>query len=123
MIVKHFNKTIYKVAFFIVVLLLMFSPVLPDKLKELFVFLQLTDKMEHFIAFFLLSLLLNRASSTIHHRIRNVLALLAFGIFIEIIQYFIPERDADFFDFIADAMGIAAFQFIFSVYLYFTQRK
>lgn len=118
----HLNKRIYKVAFFALVFVLMITPVLPDKFESMMSFLRLNDKMQHFIVFFILSFLLNRASSTIHHRIRNVLALLAFGIFIEIMQYLIPGRSADFFDFVADAVGIAAFQFLFSVYLYFRRK-
>ena len=113
----HFNKTVYKVAFFIVVLLLMLTPVLPEKLKALFTFLDLTDKMEHFIAFFLLSFLLNRASSTITHRFRNMFALSAFGLFIEVMQYFIPNRTTSLYDLLADMAGIFAFQVLFSIYL------
>lgn len=113
----HFNKTVYKVAFFIVVLLLMLTPVLPEKLKALFTFLELTDKMEHFIAFFLLSFLLNRASSTITHRLRNVVALSTFGLFIEVMQYFIPNRSTSLYDLLADMAGIFTFQVLFSIYL------
>lgn len=113
----HFNKTVYKVAFFIVVLLLMLTPVLPEELKAFFTFLELTDKMEHFIAFFLLSFLLNRASSTITHRLRNVVALSTFGLFIEVMQYFIPNRSTSLYDLLADMAGIFTFQVLFSIYL------
>lgn len=113
----HFNKTVYKVAFFIVVLLLMLTPVLPKELKAFFTFLELTDKMEHFIAFFLLSFLLNRASSTITHRLRNVVALSTFGLFIEMMQHFIPNRSTSLYDLLADMAGIFTFQVLFSIYL------
>lgn len=113
----HFNKTVYKVAFFIVVLLLMLTPVLPEELKAFFTFLELTDKMEHFIAFFLLSFLLNRASSTITHRLRNVVALSTFGLFIEMMQHFIPNRSTSLYDLLADMAGIFTFQVLFSIYL------
>ena len=101
----------------------MLSPVLPSKLIEIFSFFGLNDKMEHFIAFFLLSFLLNRASSTIGHRLRNVSALLAFGIIIELVQYFIPSRGTSFGDVAADAMGIVVFQIVFSIYLYVLSRR
>lgn len=113
----HFNKTVYKVAFFIVILLLMLTPVLPEELKAFFTFLELTDKMEHFIAFFLLSFLLNRASSTITHRLRNVVALSTFGLFIEMMQHFIPNRSTSLYDLLADMAGIFTFQVLFSIYL------
>lgn len=123
MLFHHFNKTVYKVAFFIVVLLLMLSPILPEKFETTMSFLRLNDKMEHMIAFFLLSFLLNRASSTIAHRTRNVLALLAFGIAIECIQYFIPNRSMSAYDVLADIAGIVLFQVLFSAYLYYLKRK
>lgn len=119
----HFNKTVYKVLFFIVVLLLMLTPVLPEKLEAVFTFLKLTDKMEHFIAFFLLSFLLNRASSTIAHRVRNIFALSAFGLFIEVMQYFIPNRSTSLGDLLADIAGIVAFQVLFSIYLTIIRKR
>lgn len=102
---------------------LMMSPVLPSHFLDLIDFLGLNDKDEHFIAFFLLSFLLNRASSTIKRRLRNAISLAIFAISIEFIQALIPERSASFTDFIADLLGILAFQLCFSVYLFFVKRK
>ena len=68
------------------------------------------DKIKHITAFFTLSLLLNRSSSTIEHRLRNMLALLFFGFLIEVAQYFIPSRDSDWMDILADFVGILLFQ-------------
>ena len=101
----------------------MLSPVLPDNFMALISFLGLNDKMEHFIAFFLLSFLLNRASSTMRHRLRNIAALLSFGIMIELIQYFIPNRTASILDILADLSGIVVFQLLFSMFLYMKKRK
>ncbi len=101
----------------------MFTPVIPDKFTDMMFFLGLNDKEEHFIAFFLLSFLLNRASSTIKHRLRNVIALLTFGIMIEVIQYFIPNRSMSALDVLADFSGIIVFQVLFSIYIYFKQKN
>ena len=74
------------------------------------------DKANHFIAFFTLSFLLNRASSTIHARIRNMISLVGFGILIEVLQSFVKYRDSDFNDVIADSVGILVFQLLLSLY-------
>lgn len=74
------------------------------------------DKVNHFMAFFTLSLLLNRASSRPMARIRNVIALLLFGIFIEYVQSFLPYRDASALDVVADLGGILVFQSILTLY-------
>jgi VanZ family protein len=72
------------------------------------------DKIKHISAFFTLSLLLNRSSSSIERRLRNMVALLFFGILIEVVQFFIPSRDADINDIIADFVGILLFQLSYS---------
>jgi VanZ family protein len=76
------------------------------------------DKINHIFAFFTLSLLLNRSSSSYEKRIRNVIALISFGIFIEIAQAFVSYRSSSFTDIIADAIGIALFQLLYSLYRY-----
>ncbi|SFV63872.1 hypothetical protein MNB_SV-12-2056 [hydrothermal vent metagenome] len=76
------------------------------------------DKILHMTAFFVLSFELNRASSTITHRLRNMVALLAFGIFIEFAQSLTPTRDASFYDVVADLVGILIFQLLYSLYRY-----
>ncbi len=73
------------------------------------------DKIKHISAFFTLSLLLNKASSTLAHRFRNIIALLLFGLLIEVIQYFIPTRDSDWMDVLADFVGIMFFQVSYSI--------
>jgi VanZ family protein len=75
---------------------------------------QYADKIKHITAFFTLSLLLNRSSSTIQHRFRNMIALLFFGFLIEVAQYFIPSRDSDWMDILADFIGIILFQITYS---------
>jgi len=83
------------------------------------------DKIKHISAFFVLSLLLNRSSSSIEKRIRNMLALLFFGFMIEVVQYFIPSRDSDWMDIFADFIGILLFQVTYSflkILQYFIKR-
>ena len=68
------------------------------------------DKIIHAMAFFLLSFLLNRSSSSIERRIRNIIALLSFGILIEVLQAFTTHRTASLGDVLADLIGILLFQ-------------
>ena len=81
------------------------------------------DKANHFIAFFTLSFLLNRASSTINARIRNMLSLLGFGMSIEIFQAFTAYRASDWHDVVADSVGIIVFQVGLSLYRLIRSQK
>lgn len=113
----HFNKREFKILFFIAVTAVLILAVVPsdhidfDYLYE--------DKIKHATAFFTLSLLLNRASSTFQHRLRNMTALLAFGILIEIIQLLTPYRESSIYDVLADVVGILLFQLLFSLYRFY----
>ena len=74
------------------------------------------DKIKHIIAFFTLSLLLNRASSSLKNRIRNMNLLLLFGIFIEVAQLYFPNRESSISDVIADFAGIVLFQLLYTLF-------
>lgn len=63
------------------------------------------DKANHFIAFFVLYILLSFAYKNLS-LFMKVLILLGFGIQIEIVQSFIDGRSASFLDIVADSIGI-----------------
>lgn len=107
------NKKYYKIAFFVAVFSILALALLPNGGG---VDTNLGDKANHFIAFFTLSLLLNRATSTTHARIRNALSLLAFGAAIEILQSFTQYREPSLLDVVADGVGILIFQGLLSLY-------
>ena len=68
------------------------------------------DKVGHFIAFFVLAVCTDFAI-----KIRPVFAialLSIYGISVEVMQSFIPGRDATLGDFIADLAGVLAYYFI-----------
>jgi VanZ family protein len=73
------------------------------------------DKVVHASAFFVLSFLLNRSSSSISKRIRNIFSLLAFGILIEVLQSFTGYRTVSIGDVLADLIGILLFQLSYSL--------
>lgn len=110
---KMINKQQYKILFFIAVLGVLTLALLPNGGG---VETNLGDKANHFIAFFTLSLLLNRASSTTHVRIRNATSLLLFGAAIEVLQAFTQYREPSMLDIVADGVGIVVFQVLLSVY-------
>lgn len=110
----NLNKKIYKILFYITAFIVfIFAIVNNDHIVINSIY---ADKIKHISAFFTLSLLLNKASSTLAHRFRNIVALLLFGFFIEVVQYFIPSRDSDWMDVLADFVGIIFFQVVYSSY-------
>jgi VanZ family protein len=104
----HFKKL-----FFITVIAVFILALVPSEQISLHPYYD--DKIKHLIAFFTLSFLLNRSSSSIEKRLRNMGALLLFGIFIEFVQYFVPSRQSSINDVIADFMGILLFQLTYSL--------
>ncbi len=107
------RKGVYKLLFFTFTLIVVFIfAVIPnDPILEEYSY---ADKIKHLFAFFTLSFLLNRASSDIAQRFRNMSALLLFGIFIEFVQYYLPTRTTSIEDIFADVAGILLFQFSYS---------
>ena len=63
------------------------------------------DKLKHASAFAVLAMLLQRGYRP--NVWRSVVALLGIGIFIEIVQAFLPYRDASVYDLMADGLGMA----------------
>ena len=107
------SKTQFKVIFFITAIFILYKALSPN--GEPIVDFYQADKVLHASAFFTLSFLLNRASSSIEKRIRNMLSLLAFGILIEVLQSFTGYREVSFGDVIADLVGILLFQLMYSL--------
>jgi VanZ family protein len=63
------------------------------------------DKANHFIAFFSLYVTLSLGYPKLEV-VKKVLLLLAFGIQIELVQAFLPNREFSLFDILADSLGI-----------------
>ena len=67
------------------------------------------DKVNHIVAFFVLAGLLDYASVNIARFKGKVLPLLAFGLLIEVLQYWVGYRYFEWGDLIADGFGVAAY--------------
>jgi VanZ family protein len=64
------------------------------------------DKLDHWLAFFTLSFLANHAFPQHSYWRAVALALVAYGIGIEVAQSLTPDRDGDAMDVVADSVGI-----------------
>lgn len=72
--------------------------------------LHIWDKANHFLAFFVLSFLLDFSFPERHWTdVLKWLVLLAYGIGIEDVQHWLGTRDFDVHDMLADAIGIAGY--------------
>jgi len=109
------NRNQFKVVFFITVIFVLYSALTPPSGDSNFFDFPNADKLLHASAFFILSFLLNRASSSINRRIRNMFSLLSFGILIEFLQSFTSYRTVSFWDVMADLVGILLFQLTYSL--------
>jgi VanZ family protein len=69
------------------------------------------DKANHFLAFYVLALLIDFSFPKTNLGISKVITLLTYGILIEVIQSFIPNRSASLLDLVADGIGIAIYRF------------
>ncbi len=116
------NRNQFKVIFFATVIFILYKALTPSTGTPFFDFNH-ADKVLHASAFFVLSFLLNRASSSMAKRFRNMFSLLAFGILIEILQSFTGYREVSAADVLADLVGILLFQFTYSFLLYLRELK
>ena len=73
------------------------------------------DKLNHFIAFFVLYILLY-SGFKIFTILANISLLMLFAIQIEIVQYFIPNRYFSLLDVLADGVGVLIAILVISFY-------
>ena len=70
---------------------------------------RLNDKFSHLLAFFVLAMLQDFSFPRIKFGLSKVLILMAFGLLIEVIQYFLPYRTFSLYDLGADAIGVLVY--------------
>jgi VanZ family protein len=69
----------------------------------------INDKVSHLLAFYVLSLLADFSFPRHGSVLSKALALLGYGLLIEVVQYFIPYRTCSLLDLSADGAGIALY--------------
>jgi len=72
---------------------------------------KINDKITHVIAFYILALLSDFAFPDYNFGLKEVCALLIYGLLLEIIQYFLPYRTFSLLDLVADGIGMAGYFF------------
>lgn len=70
------------------------------------------DKANHFFAFFVLLLLLDNAYPLKNMWTSKIPVLVFYGVLLEILQAFSPDRQASLLDVVADISGLAGYQVI-----------
>jgi VanZ family protein len=71
----------------------------------------INDKLNHILAFYVLALLVDFSFPQDKFVVSKVLALLGFGLLIEVIQYFLPYRTFSLYDLAADGGGLTVYWF------------
>jgi VanZ family protein len=69
----------------------------------------LNDKVLHILAFYALAMLEDFSFPRLEFGLSKVLTLMAYGVLIEAIQYFLPYRSFSLYDLGADAVGVLAY--------------
>ncbi|MDH3637472.1 MAG: VanZ family protein [Gammaproteobacteria bacterium] len=67
------------------------------------------DKLAHVVTFLVLAFLADFSFPRSEFGSVKVLSLLVYGLGIEIVQYFLPERTFSLFDLAGDGLGLAAY--------------
>jgi VanZ family protein len=67
------------------------------------------DKVKHILAFCVLAFLADYSTPKIKFNLSKGLLVLAYGLLIEVIQYFLPYRESSLYDLAADGIGIATY--------------
>ena len=67
------------------------------------------DKFNHFVAFFILALLLDFSFPNFSFNMLKIILLITYGFSLEIIQHFLPNRMFSLFDVVADIVGLAGY--------------
>ena len=86
---------------------------------------ELSDKVEHFIAYFGLAVLLGLnlyfqekwKKISLYYIVATLVICLTYGVLDELHQLFVPNRMAEFWDWVADSLGTITGLFITSVFL------
>lgn len=78
-------------------------------------FISISDKLAHFTAFFVLSILLLFAYKFTKPFFITSLLMALFGIAIEVLQIYVPYRTFDVHDFLADMLGVMTALILFQL--------
>jgi len=109
---KQKNK-LFLVLFIILIIAISVLSLLPPKSN---LELGKSDKLNHFLAYAILSLNFGFISSKIRSYFIGIPILIAYGILIEFFQGLVPGRDPSFYDALANSAGVFSGFFIFCLF-------
>ena len=109
---KQKNK-LFLVLFIILIIAITLLSLLPPKSGFE---LGKSDKLNHFLAYAILSLNFGFISTKIRSYFIGIPFLIAYGLLIEFFQGFVPGRDPSFYDALANSAGVFSGFFIFSLF-------
>jgi VanZ family protein len=104
----HFTRA-FRISFILVILLISYLAVIQIEDTAFDILSFANDKLQHAAAFLFLAFLLDFAWPRQAWGPPKWLSLLAYGLLIEIVQYFIPYREFSLWDLAADALGLAIY--------------
>jgi VanZ family protein len=67
------------------------------------------DKLNHFLAFYLLALLVDYSFPSVKFHYIKILSLVGYGAIIEIVQFFTPSRSCSLYDLLADTIAVFSY--------------
>jgi VanZ family protein len=97
----------FRIAFFLVVVAITYLAITR---QEFPVVKDVSDKANHILAFYVLTWLLDFSFPQKGLGLSKIFALLSYGLLIEIIQSFLPNRTPSSLDLFADGVGIALYK-------------
>lgn len=116
-------KTV-KYGFFAILVLLMLAGLkvatMPLQFPES---LQLNDKVIHVVVFFGFAVLVDLVSSREPFWFWKAMPLIIYGVGVEVLQYFSPDRSFSMLDALADVAGVLLYWFCKRVLQYFDERS
>ena len=116
---KQKNK-LFLVLFIILIIAITILSLLPPKSG---IELGKSDKLNHFLAYAILSLNFGFLSTKIRSYFIGIPFLIAYGLLIEFFQGFVPGRDPSFYDTLANSVGVFLGFFIFRFNMIFSYIK
>ena len=114
------NNKLFLVLFIILIIAITLLSLLPPKSG---IELGKSDKLNHFLAYAILSLNFGFISSKIRSYFIGIPFLIAYGLLIEFFQGFVPGRDPSFYDTLANSVGVFLGFFIFRFNMIFSYIK
>ena len=107
------NNKLFLVLFIILIIAITLLSLLPPKSG---IELGKSDKLNHFLAYAILSLNFGFISTKIRSYFIGIPFLITYGLLIEFFQGFVPGRDPSFYDALANSVGVFSGFFIFRLF-------